>query len=91
MPRNEYVVVSLVKPVLGADPDDGVEFTSDRHKVPARWARQDPTETVFIDDLGVIVGRWSLTDVGDPAYQMARRGTRSRRQGGPQRTVGRQA
>jgi len=58
IPRDEYLVVWLDKPMLGTDPDDGIEFTADRHKVPARWVRQDPNETVFIDDLGVIVGRW---------------------------------
>ncbi len=63
MYRGEYVVVWFAKPVLGADPDDGVEFAADRHKVPARWARQDPTETVFIDDLGAIVGRWPTSAI----------------------------
>ena len=63
IPRDEYPVVWLDKPMLGTDPDDGVEFTADRHKVPARWARQDPNETVFIDDLGVIVGRWPTSAI----------------------------
>jgi hypothetical protein len=40
------------------DPTDEVTFTADRHKVAARWVRQDAAETVFIDDLGVIAARW---------------------------------
>lgn len=63
MPRNEHVVVWFGKPVPGVDPDDGVPFTADRHRVAARWARQDANETVFIDDLGVIVGRWPTTNI----------------------------
>jgi hypothetical protein len=63
MAQGEYVVVWFSAPSLGTDPDDSVAFTSDRHKVPARWARQDAHETVFIDDLGVIVGRWPTASI----------------------------
>jgi len=55
---DEYVVVRFVSPVEGTDPDDSERFTSNRHKVAARWARQDATEATFIDDFGEIVARW---------------------------------
>lgn len=52
MAQDEYVVVWLVAPALGTDPDDGVTFTSDRHKVPARWVRQDAHERCSSTILG---------------------------------------
>lgn len=58
MQRGEFLDVWFETPVLGVDPDDGFEFNSDRQRLPARWARENSTETTCIDDLGVIVGTW---------------------------------
>ena len=57
------MVVRFHSPVLGTDPLDAYRFNADRHKVAARWARQDESETIFVDDTGEIVARWPTSDI----------------------------
>lgn len=52
------VIVWFVRPVRGVDPASLDEFVSDRHEIVAETVRQDREETIFIDSLGEIVGRW---------------------------------
>lgn len=57
------MLVRFHLPVIGTDPLDAYTFTADRHKVAARWARQDEHETIFVDDTGEIVSRWPTSEI----------------------------
>lgn len=57
-----YVIVTFSNPTLGVDPQDGMKFRSERHKVKADWVKQDGQETQFVLD-GEIVASWSTNSI----------------------------
>lgn len=59
----DLVVVRFAWPVDGLDPIDGDQFRSDRHRVAAARAHQDPTDTTFISSQGEIVARWDTSAI----------------------------
>jgi hypothetical protein len=48
----------LRQPLLGVDPDSGMEFLSERHVVRATSIIQDPSETSLVDSDGAVVALW---------------------------------
>ena len=57
------VVVWLVEPLWGVDPDTGEAFKSTRHVAYADRVVQDAGTTVLVDDDGEVVGEWATKDV----------------------------
>ena len=55
----QWVTVRFSVPVEGFDPTDGEVFLATRHRVAAVYARQDRSETSFINDEGEVVARWA--------------------------------
>ena len=57
--NSQLITVRFSAPVEGIDPSDGEVFLATRHRIAAVYARQDRSETVFINDDGEVVARWA--------------------------------
>jgi hypothetical protein len=55
----QLITVRFSVPVEGLDPSDGGVFLATRHRIAAVYARQDRSETVFVNDDGEVVARWA--------------------------------
>lgn len=55
----QLITVRFSVPVEGLDPSDGEVFLATRHRIEAVYARQDRSETLFINDDGEVVARWA--------------------------------
>jgi len=63
MPATATVVVHFAEPTEGADPDDGETFVATRHRVSASALHPGDSETLFVDDGGVVIARWPTDSI----------------------------